>query len=184
MKIKTQELLAGLIEKTNTNLRKVEEYMEVQDAALNHKASPEKWSVLECIEHLNLYGDFYIPEIKNYIGKSKTQSDEIFKSGLLGNYFVKSMTPKAKLNKMKTSADKNPGGSNLDKQVLRRFIAQQKDMLALMEQSKNISLAKTKTAISISKYLKLRLGDTFRFITAHNDRHLLQAEEALRLAGH
>ena len=39
---------------------------------------------------------------------------------------------------------------------------------------------KTKTAISISKLMKLRLGDTFRFVTAHNERHLLQAENVLK----
>ena len=60
-----------------------------------------------------------------------------------------------------------------------RFINQQKEYLELIEKSKKINLTKTKTAISISKLIKLRLGDTFRFITAHNERHLLQAENIL-----
>lgn len=71
-------------------------------------------------------------------------------------------------------------GSQQDRNVINKFINQQKECLELIEKSKQISLTKTKTTISISKLLKLRLGDTFRFITAHNERHLLQAENMLK----
>ncbi len=77
---------------------------------------------------------------------------------------------------MKTLKVNNLLGSHLDRSVIDRFITQQKECLELIEKSKNVNLAKTKTAISITKLIKLRLGDTFRFITAHNERHLLQAE--------
>lgn len=65
---------------------------------------------------------------------------------------------------MKTLKENNPLGSHLDKSVIDRFIDQQKDSLKLIDKSKNVNLSKTKTAISISKLIKLRLGDTFRFI--------------------
>ena len=149
---------------------------------LNHKENIEKWSILECIEHLNLYGKFYNPEIRKRIETSNSKPSKIFKSGLIGNYFVNTMRPKKKLNKMKTFKDKNPLGSKLDAEVIDRFIAQQKDFLDLIEMSKNINLTQTKTSISISKLIKLRLGDTFRFIIAHNERHLIQAENARKLA--
>ena len=41
---------------------------------------------------------------------------------------------------------------------------------------------KTKTAISISKLIKLRLGDTFRVLIYHNERHIKQAERAIKEA--
>ena len=83
---------------------------------------------------------------------------------------------------MKTLKENNPLGSHLDKNVIDRFINQQKECLELLEKSKRINLSKTKTAISISKLIKLRLGDTFRFITAHNERHVLQAENIVNKA--
>ena len=42
-----------------------------------------------------------------------------------------------------------------------------------------IDLNKTKTAISISKLIKLKIGDTFRVVVYHNERHLIQAEKIL-----
>lgn len=179
MKFNTTELLADLIERTRININTVEKFRDLPIEELNHKENTEKWSVLECIEHLNLYGDFYNPEIRRSIESSTSKPNEVFKSGIIGDYFVKTMLPKKKLNKMKTFKDKNPSGSSLDLNVIDRFIRQQKDFLELIENSRNINLTNTKTAITISKLLKLRLGDTFRFSVAHNERHLIQAKETI-----
>jgi len=176
MKVNTNELIKVLIEKTRINLNRAIELEHLSAAEMNYKASKDQWSILECIEHLNLYDAFYIPAIKETIEKNNAPAVEIFKSGWLGNYFVNSMLPKEKLNKMKTFADKNPLGSNLDKSVIDKFIKNQKIYLELIDKSRNVNLNKAKTAITISKYIKLKLGDTFRFVIAHIERHLLQVE--------
>ena len=182
MKFKTIELIEDLIEKTRMSINAVEKFRDLSKNELNHKENSEKWSVLECIEHLNLYGDFYNPEIRRSIEKSTSKANEVFKSGLIGNYFVNTMLQKKKVNKMKTFKDKDPSGTSLDLKVLDRVISQQKEFLELIENSRNISLTKTKTAISISKLMKIRLGDTFRFISAHNERHIIQAKKAMTMA--
>ncbi len=177
MKFNSQELIQNLITETNLGLERVKKLSHSSIDILNHKENKEKWSVLECIEHLNLYGDFYLPELKKSISNTVHSSTIQFKSGFIGNYFVNSMLPKVKLNKMKTPRAKNPSGSDLDLTVIDRFYAQQADFLEILELAKHINLMKTKTPISISTVLKLRLGDTLRFLLAHNDRHILQAEK-------
>lgn len=89
------------------------------------------------------------------------------------------MLPKEKLNKMKTFQSMNPAGSQLGTEVLEKFLKQQEELLALLEKAKTVDLAKTKTAISISKLIKLRLGDTFRVVIYHNYRHIVQADNCL-----
>jgi len=181
MKILTIELIGELIEKTRTNISKVEQFKELSDEDLNYKESIDTWSILECLEHLNIYGDFYNSEIKACIQKTSSAPTKYFKSGFIGNYFVNLIKPKDKLNKMKTLKENNPLGSSLDKSVINTFINQQNECIELIENSKHINLSKTKTAISISKLIKLRLGDTLRFITAHNERHVLQVENILKI---
>jgi len=183
MKFKKEKLIAELIERTRVNINRVEKFKGLSKEELNHKENSERWSVLECVEHLNLYGDFYNPEIKRSINAKHSIPNEEFHSGVIGNYFVNSMLPKKKLNKMKTFKDKDPSGSDLDIKVIDKFIGQQKDFIDLIDSSRNINLTKTKTAISISKLIQIRLGDTFRFILAHNERHLLQAENAIETTG-
>lgn len=176
MKIQTEALLVDLANRTKQLIQEAELLKDKSEEALNYKQHAESWSVLECLEHLNLYGRFYLPEIKKRIQEGKGKQESVFKSGWLGNYFANSMLPKEKLNKMKTFKNMNPLNSQLDKQVIDEFLNQQTELLQLLEESRKISLNKTKTSISISKLLKLKLGDTFRFVIYHNQRHMAQAQ--------
>lgn len=179
MKVKSELLIADLLELTKQITAVVESFQQKPINKLNWKADNDTWSVLECIEHLNLYGNYYLPEIEQRVLNSKTYSKTYFKAGFLGDYFAKSMLPKEKLNKMKTFKDKNPNGSDLDKTTLERFLMQQQKLQNLLEKAKSISLNKTKTSVSITKLIKLKLGDTFRVVIYHNQRHIKQALKTL-----
>lgn len=179
----SETLINELIELTQKNLNDVQSFKNLTDNQLNLKRTTESWSILECIEHLNRYGNFYIPEISERLKHSTFKRTPTFKTGILGNYFAKSMLPKEKLNKMKTFKSMNPNNSLLDRQVLDTFIQQQESLINLLKDAKNTDLTKIKTAISISKLIKLRLGDTFRIVIYHNLRHMVQAKKVLNSLG-
>lgn len=175
--MKSEQLIQSLIEQTNQIINKIENLKNEHLEMLKWKSDVESWNILECLEHLNLYGEFYLNEIDKAISKAKTLIEENFKSGFLGNYFSKSMLPKEKLNKMKTFKDKNPMNSNLDMQmVFDEFINQQMKMLDLLNKARKVSLNKTKIKTSFSALIKLKLGDAFQFVVNHNKRHLEQIE--------
>lgn len=178
MKIQFDQFYNELTTLVQSHIKITEELKSKAETKLNQKASPDSWSALECIEHLNRYGNFYLPEIENRIKNSSYTPEDTFKSGILGNYFTNLIKPKEKLNKMKSPKNMNPLDSKLDSFTLDTFLKQLHQTLALLEQSKAVSLNKTKVSISISKHLKLKLGDTFRFFIYHNERHLQQAIKA------
>jgi len=181
MKINSHKLLNDLREMTLSIITRVEDMKLEDDKSLNAKSNNDSWSSLECIEHLNRYGRYYIPEIKQRISNAKKGNEGTFKSGWLGNYFAKSMMPSKKMKPIKTFVSMNPVGSQLDSvAVIKEFLEQQQQILRILEVSKNIDLTGTKTAISISKLIKLRLGDTLRVVIYHNERHIQQANNALR----
>ncbi len=180
MKIATGILIEELKNQTQKHLAIAQSFKKLSLVELQKKASAESWSILECLKHLNLYADFYLPEISHQIkNNSSTSSQTIFKSGWLGNYFALSMLPKENFKKMKTFKDKNPNSSPLTAQVIEEFIQQQYTILNLLEEAKQVNLMKIKISISISKWIKLRLGDTFRFLINHNYRHLVQAQKII-----
>lgn len=179
MTISTENLINELIDLTQEHLAFAEGLLLKTDAELNKRLTNESWSVLECLEHLNLYGNFYLLEIKNRIETSTTKATAEFKSGWLGNYFAQSMLPKEKLNKMKAFKSMNPIHSNLYKTTIMFFIDQQKELLDLLNTAKLMNLNKVKTSISITTLIKLKLGDTFRFFIYHNKRHVVQAQKVL-----
>lgn len=173
----TANLIDELISITATNVQDVQSFLSLTAAQLNYKTDPVSWSILECIEHLNRYGDFYIPEIDKRIQGADYPTASLFSSGLLGNYFAKSMMPKEQLNKMKTFQSMNPVNSLLNRNVLDTFLKQQQQLLTLLTQARQTDLTKVKTAISISRFIKLRLGDTLRVVIYHNQRHIAQAQK-------
>lgn len=147
---------------------------------LNLKIAPRSWSILECIAHLNLYFDFYIPEIQKSLSNHKKSNKSNFRSGIIGSYFVNIIKPTSSNKPMKTSNEMNPVGSNLD---IDEFLKFEKNMIKVIELL-NLSISynwnTVKTKVSISKYVKIRIGDTFRFIVYHNERHFKQIENILR----
>lgn len=186
MKIPSEKLILELIETTRQNLNFAELLKASTDEELNWKEAPESWSILECLEHLNLYGDYYLPEIERKLIEGKTRGERQFKSGILGNYFAQMMLPKEKMSKMKTFKDKNPLNSNLDRKVIDRFINQQIKMIDLLKRSRQRNLNKEKISTSLARWLKLSLGDSFRVVIYHNIRHMEQIrriEQKLKLVG-
>ncbi len=179
MRIASQQLLSELSQQVNRHKASAVRWLASADKDLNFKASADSWSVLECIEHLNRYGNFYIPEISKRLANNTTSPETFFRSGWLGNYFAKSMMPGETMRPIKTFASMNPAGSRLDKQVLHTFIGQQDRLLELLAQAATVSLKDTKTAISLTRLIRLRLGDTFRFVIYHNHRHMVQAQRLI-----
>lgn len=174
--MKSETLIQSLIDQTRDAIQQVEKFRGDDLDKLTWKQNPNAWSILECLEHLNLYGDFYLPAIERQINTSTTKAAPAFKSGLLGNYFANSMLPKEKLNKMNTFKDKNPLNAQLDKSVMDKFIQQQTKYLDLLSQARNVSLNKVKVPTSFSSIIRLKLGDVLRFLTNHQLRHLKQIE--------
>lgn len=133
------------------------------------------WSIAQCLEHLNGYGYFYLPQIQQALERNKHRKANVFfKSGWLGKYFTQMMEPKS--GKKYRAAKMHIPSVDLDAYaVVAEFILQQERLLAYLNQAKTTDLA-IKVPISISRFIQLKLGDVFQFIIAHNERHLNQAK--------
>lgn len=187
MRIRSRELIEQLTAETKLLAEYAGQLKSFSPDQLNYRESDDSWSVLECLQHLNLYGRFYLPEITRRmdtaLSRRKSRRGDVssgyFKSGVLGNYFANSMLPKAKLNKMKTFQEMNPIHSELDLSVIDEFLDQQTEMQHLLNRALNVDLTRTKVSISLSRWIKLRLGDTFRFVIYHNMRHMEQVRRIM-----
>jgi hypothetical protein len=181
MKIEQNILIDELLVLIERAIQSTKEFEMLSEISLNYKKNSNEWSVFECLEHLNLYGEFYLPEIeKSILDRSSLNQNAIFKSGIIGNYFANLMKEnKGKFKKMKTPKDKNPINSNLSFGTIVIFSMQLERLKILLEASRKVDLTKVKTAISLTKFVKLRLGDTLRFVVYHIERHILQAKRNL-----
>jgi len=136
------------------------------------------WSIAQCLWHLNSYGDYYLPKIELGLAKNYPANPE-FKSTWLGKYFTRIMQPGDKMKKYKAFKDHVPPTELNALHVVAEFIQQQEKMLKYLKQARNTDMNRILVSISILKWVKLKLGDVFQFIIAHDERHLQQAKRNL-----
>jgi hypothetical protein len=138
------------------------------------------WSIAQCLEHLNSYGRYYLPEIEKGFRKNKhSMNGQLFTSTLLGRYFIKIMDPQTGKRKYQAFKDHRPGVQLDAYKVVAEFIEQQEAMLRYLTEAKNYDLNKVRVPLSIFKLITFKLGDAFQFIIVHNERHILQAKRNL-----
>ena len=88
--------------------------------------------------------------------------------------------------KMKTLKRFEPDRSTapLDKTtVIRECIESHDDLLNLIEQSRDVDINRVRVVSAIGPIIRFKLGDCFRFNTAHHLRHLLQADNVMAESG-
>ncbi|MEM1137995.1 MAG: hypothetical protein AAGI07_19325, partial [Bacteroidota bacterium] len=113
---------------------------------------------------------------------------KIFNAGFIGNMMYEKMKPTSNgkiNNKMKTFKAVNPSekytASGLDTAlVLKNFKQQQGKCLELLNEAQNINLNTVKITSLIGPILRFKAGDAFRFLIAHEQRHMLQAQRVLK----
>ena len=175
------EIIIQLHESVSKIRSWAESLKNTDESKLKIKPSETGWSVLECIDHLNRYNEFYIPIFQKAIEKAKNKNSENYKAGWLGNKMAEDMLPRdAKLKStMNTFKSKNPTLDGVNPNALEVFIEYQSELLLVFEKAKLIDFASTRVKTTLP-LIKLKLGDALRFIINHEIRHVEQAKKALK----
>lgn len=141
-----------------------------------------RWNILQVLEHLNSYYSYYLPLIEVKTGNAGNQSCIDFTPGWLGAYFTRMMQPKDGIIKKKMKAFKNhePPDRLQAKNVIREFLQHQRKLIHLLQLAESRNLNKVRIPISLTRFITLKLGDTFNFIVAHNNRHRMQIKNILK----
>ncbi|WP_128546501.1 DinB family protein [Larkinella soli] len=182
----TNDLLAELNRDTRELIRIArEELAPLSDADLNRRPSPDGWSIAQCLEHLNSYGDYYLPRLEEALRKGVERQISFhpeFRSGRLGHYFAESMRPNADGSiglKMKAFKNHRPAPELDARAVLASFLNQQQQLLDLLRRAGQTDMSRLRIPISIARWVRISAGDTFRFLIAHEQRHLVQARRVV-----
>lgn len=157
----------------------IEEHTPVEELETND--GPGRWNTIQVLEHLNSYYRFYIPQMEMRIEASKRPAKKYFTPGWLGGFFTKSMLPKNGVvtNKMKAMKNHSPEPGQDAEKVMTEFLRWQRKLIHLLQLAESHDISGIRIPISITPFIRLKLGDAFAFIVAHNDRHWIQVEKLL-----
>lgn len=181
---KSTQLINSLENTVQQTIASARRFKTLDKNALCH-AAEGKWSIVQILYHLNSYNNYYLPHINDVIKRgSNIPAAATFKAGLIGNYFTNAMLPGSNntiKNPMKAPADHVPDTNYDDLTAIDGFIEGQTFLLQLLHEARQVNMTRLKVPISISKFIKIRLGDTFRFLVAHQQRHFVQINTILKL---
>ncbi len=179
--ITTKRLLQTISDITEENISQVKKYVQkLSEQQLNWRPNPGSWSIAQVLAHLNAYASYYHPAFLKKIEQTRfVNAKEEFVSSPLGRSAWRSMKL-GKANNIKRKF-KAPKGYNptIEEQLVTgdefdTFINQQQELLEINQKAGQVNLKKVKVPISISKIVRLRLGDALLFVTYHNERHVQQ----------
>ncbi len=176
-----QTLITNLIKDVENIILTVDkEFNSLTINQLNQKENVNKWSILECLEHLNRYHAYYNDAIKQGLTKAKSSTaDKSYKNGWFGKMSIDMMSPD-NVKKQKTLAKFNPVGSQLTKETMTKFLAYQQELLTLLEKAKGKNINQRKVPVEFFKLMRMKIGDALAFVVTHEQRHILQAQAVLQ----
>ncbi len=181
-----------LVQDLIADVKRIQHQTETQIEPLSleellKRPEPKRWSVLECLEHMNLSSGHYIKRLEKLIPElektARVNGDNEFKPGFFGEKFSSGILPKAdgSLNMtMKTFYFFEPKQASTKKhKSLEEFKRLNQTTMKLLERAKNIDLNKGKVTSTLGPVFRFKTGDAFRFSIGHNVRHMVQIENVI-----
>ncbi|MGH9851772.1 MAG: DinB family protein [Blastocatellia bacterium] len=151
----------------------------LSEAQFNWRPSPEKWSINECLEHLNITARLYWSTLAEAINGARINGwfgDGPYKRTWMGSLLIHLMEPPARM-RFKASRRLRPPADIPMTQVLSQFMAFQNRLLDLIRDANGVDLSRPKIQSPGNKLIRLTLVQGFGLTTAHERRHLWQARQ-------
>jgi hypothetical protein len=157
------------------------------DAQFNWKPGPKRWSVGECLYHVNIISDGYMPVLRDAVRTADRGASGPFRYGWLSRKFIAAVTPGtppvSTAGSMKPPSAK-PLRSDLDSdETLRRFDEFMVAFAALVREAEGVDLARVKVRSPFLFLLRLPIGAFLEALGLHAHRHLDQATQVTEAEG-
>jgi hypothetical protein len=136
------------------------------------------WSALQCLAHLNITSEVYLPLLAGALERAPAARPEAhFGIGLLARLLLWSLEPPYR-QKTKTIPSWQPGAADDANAVFASFESLQGRLLELVGRFDGKALDQLMLSSPFDKRLKYNVYAALRILAAHQRRHLWQAERA------
>jgi hypothetical protein len=180
-----EEVQAGLREIEETKRRARGLLGSLRAEQWSWKRSRERWSVGECVAHINQTNRTYIPAIETALRKGKERgalSPGPYRHGFLGELLIREMEPPVR-RRFRAHRVFAPPAGETGPAALAEFETVLNRIAELLRRSNGFDRGKVMVASPASRFVRISLGQAFRLIPAHARRHLWQAERIMQEPG-
>jgi hypothetical protein len=157
------------------------------DAQFNWRPGKGKWSIAECLQHLNIGVQKTLPAFDRAIAEGRSKGKTApgpFRYGWFSRWMIAEMEPPPKRRLTTPSMLRVPQDAAYQAAVLLpEFQAVRDQLAARVRQADGLDLARIRTTSPVNRLLRLPLGAYFQFIIAHDRRHVWQARQVRNVPG-
>ena len=151
----------------------------LSEAQFNWHPEPHRWSIAQCLDHLNFGVLKTLPAFDQSIATGRAQGKTSsgggrFRYGWFSRMVISSMEPPPKF-RMRTPLKKPAEGTFRSADVVPEFARVRDQLGDRIRQADGLDLIRVKITSPVNRLLRLPLGAYFEFILAHDRRHLWQA---------
>lgn len=151
------------------------------EAQFNWRPGEGRWSIAECLQHLNVAVSRTLPAFDRAIAEGRAQGKRApgpFRYGWFARWMVASMEPPPKRRMSTFKIFALPAGATYRAaDVLPEFLSIRDQLADRVRQADGLDLLHIKTISPVTRLLRLPLGAYFQFVITHDRRHLWQARE-------
>ena len=150
------------------------------DAMWSVRADPERWSVGECVAHLNLTGQAYESLLTEGVARAKAAGPRDpgrrYRRDPMGWLLWKMLPPPVRF-RVPTPASFIPQGAHPKAPTVAEFMRLQQLFLDLLAEADGLPMKEVKVQSPFSAKTKYDLYSCFSVLAPHEHRHLWQAEQ-------
>ncbi|HWC75565.1 MAG TPA: DinB family protein [Gemmatimonadales bacterium] len=155
------------------------------DTQFNWQPDPDRWSIAQCLNHLNVGDALVLPAFDRAIAEGRAQgklSAGPFQYGWFSRLAIASMEPPPRW-RMRTPMRGSAGTTHRAADVLPEFARVHDQLAERVRRADGLDLARVRTISPVNRLVRLPLGAYFQFILAHDRRHLWQARNVRNAPG-
>lgn len=180
------EYLSGILqtfERMNAEYKK--EFGALTTQQLNWKPNPDKWSVGQCIDHIITSNRLYFKIFESLLDGTKPSNlwEKIpFLPGFFGKMLINTTKPIPE-KAYKTVPVFEPSKSAVPGDILTTFLETQKELVDLIKKTDTLDHKTTIITSPATKVITYSLHDLCIILSGHEERHLNQARNVMKMAG-
>ena len=148
------------------------------------RSDPARWSPAECVAHLNLTSEAYIPLFRKALEQARQlphHRSGRYKRDPLGWLFATMVGPLPsiggmRIGRVKTTADFVPTGNHPKQQILAQFKRLQDELIGIVREGDGLALDKVMIRSPFGGKIQYNCYSAFTILPPHQERHLDQAE--------
>lgn len=162
----------------NANDRAAKELVAgLSEEQLNWRPAPGCWSVGQCLEHLCITGELYLPPMAGAIQGKPSRRVEQIVPGWLGRWFIRNFVEPSPKSKKVDAPNKIKPAAQVGLGVLERFLTGNQKCRELMRAAREADVNRIRFWNPFIPGLRWTVGTGLEIIAGHERRHLLQAKQ-------